>query len=45
MFDERLHTNKDSSLSAELVRTLEKAGELGVGAEIKGIDFGKIMER
>ncbi len=30
---------------AELVRTLEKAGELGVGAEIKGIDFGKIMER
>src|SRR5712692_7982743 len=30
---------------AELVRTLEKAGELGIGAEIKEIDFGKIMER
>src|SRR2546422_4364471 len=30
---------------AELVRTLEKAGELGIGAEIKEIDFGKIMDR
>jgi len=30
---------------AELVRTLEKAGELGVGAEITEIDFGKIMDR
>src|SRR6266852_3026608 len=30
---------------AELVRTLETAGELGIGAEIKEIDFGKIMER
>src|SRR5205809_5202616 len=30
---------------AELVRTLEKAGELGIGAEIKAIDFGKIMDR
>src|SRR2546422_9877175 len=30
---------------AELVRTLGKAGELGIGAEIKEIDFGKIMDR
>ena len=30
---------------AELVRTIEEAGELGVGAEIRKIDFGKIMER
>jgi len=30
---------------AELVRTLEKVGELGIAAEIKEIDFGKIMER
>src|SRR5437588_7546212 len=30
---------------AELVRTLEKAGELGIGAEIKEIDFGEIMDR
>src|SRR5438132_11789396 len=30
---------------AELVRTLEKAGELGIGAEIKAIDLGKIMDR
>src|SRR5439155_19754465 len=30
---------------AELVRTLEKAGELGVGVEITEIEFGKIIER
>ena len=30
---------------AELVRTIEEAGELGIGAEIKEIDFGKIMDR
>ena len=30
---------------AELVRTIEEARELGVDAEIKQIDFSKIMER
>ncbi|MCJ7631151.1 dihydrolipoyl dehydrogenase, partial [Candidatus Bathyarchaeota archaeon] len=30
---------------AELIRTIERAGELGVGVETKKIDFGKIMER
>ncbi|MHB8700801.1 MAG: dihydrolipoyl dehydrogenase [Nitrososphaerales archaeon] len=30
---------------AELVRTIEEAGELGIKAEIKKIDFVKIMER
>jgi dihydrolipoamide dehydrogenase len=30
---------------AELVRTLERAGDLGLDVEIKSIDFGKVMER
>src|SRR3989442_2863157 len=30
---------------AELVRTIEEAGELGVGAEIRKVDFWKIIER
>lgn len=30
---------------AELVRTLEEARELGVEAELKGVDFQKVMER
>ncbi len=30
---------------AELVRVIEEAGELGVSAEIKKVDFQKIMER
>jgi mycothione reductase len=30
---------------AELVRTIEEASELGVNAEVKSIDFSRIMER
>jgi dihydrolipoamide dehydrogenase len=30
---------------AELLRTIEKAGEFGINAEIKKVDFAKVMQR
>jgi len=30
---------------AEVVRTIEKAGILGIDVDVRGVDFGKVMER
>jgi len=30
---------------AELVRTIERAGEFGIDVDTKNIDFGRVMER